>query len=136
MLVAMCREIQQVYSNNAIVDAGLLSECRCPHTHLTLKQSDPYSCQDSSGGEVKRLNTVFFSPEKLVDDDDSTWWAGPDSGNFTLTVDLQNTYQARTLPVFTGLYGAHLLVQKSPSFEAAPNDQAKVVLKLGYLVSW
>jgi len=132
----MCREIQQVYSNNAFADAGLSSECRCPHAYLTLKQSDPYSCQNSSGSEVKRLNTVFFSPEKLVDGDDSTRWAGPDSGNFTLTVDLQNTYQARTLPVSAGFCGTHLLALRSPSFEAAPNDQTKVVLKLGYLVSW
>ena len=132
----MCREIQQVYSNNTFADAGLSSECRCPHTHLTLKQNDPYSCQDSSGSEVKRLNTVFFSPEKLVDGDDGTRWAGPDSGNFTLTVDLQNTYQARTLPIFTGLCETPLLVQRSPSSEAAPHDQAKVVLKLGCSVNW
>ena len=79
------------------MDAGLSSDCRCPHTHLTLKQSDPYYCQASDGSEMKRLNTVFFSPEKLVGSDDSTRWAGPDSGNFTLTVDLQNTYQVRTV---------------------------------------
>ena len=52
---------------------------------------------DGNNGEVKRLTIAFSPPEKLVDGDDSTMWAGPDSGSFDLMVDLQNTYQARTV---------------------------------------
>ena len=111
------------------MDAGLSSDCRCPHTHLTLKQSDPYYCQASDGSEMKRLNTVFFSPEKLVGSDDSTRWAGPDSGNFTLTVDLQNTYQVRTVFCLQGSAHSICYYTEMHCFKASCKSSKKTPLK-------
>jgi hypothetical protein len=89
-----CREVLAVYSNSALQNVGLMSDCRCPPTHLTVRSGDGFICENDQGNWTKRLTTTFHQPSVLLDEDSSTNWASPDGGdNFDLTVDLGDKYQ-------------------------------------------
>ncbi|KAL8622355.1 hypothetical protein ACOMHN_041683 [Nucella lapillus] len=97
--VLTVREIQQIYTNGSFGNAGTLNECRCPFSHLTLTSDDPYTCQNKTGDKVTRVNVTFHPSSTLVDGNVSSAWAGPDSGQFVMTVELEDEYQVEKVEV-------------------------------------
>ncbi|XP_076461007.1 uncharacterized protein LOC143293708 [Babylonia areolata] len=95
--VLTSREIKQIFNNETLGNAGQVSECRCPHSHLTLTPNDPYTCQNENEDKAARVEMTFNTADTLVGGAGSGAWAGPDSGQFVLMVGLSDEYHVENV---------------------------------------
>lgn len=84
--------------------AGLLPACRCPSAYPRLKQSDNYTCVNSSNNDMKRLQVTYNDLDVLIDKNSKAYWLVP-PGNITLQVELMDDYQ-----VFSEIFYSELLL--------------------------
>ncbi|XP_025094857.1 usherin-like isoform X2 [Pomacea canaliculata] len=89
------REVKMLYTG-VLPPAGLLPACRCPSAYPRLKQSDNYTCVNSSNNDMKRLQVTYNDLDVLIDKNSKAYWLVP-PGNITLQVELMDDYQVETI---------------------------------------